>query len=192
MAAGVHGVQRRAAARRQALLQWLRAAGGPVTGAELAQRFGVTRTVVVHDLALLRAAGEPIVATPAGYVYGLPPARAHAAQVVVRHGPAVEEIARELYALVDAGVRVRDVVVDHPLYGELRGLLMLSSRKDVDAFCRRLRETGAEPLLTLDPLGTHMHTLEADEPEALARARDALRRLGILVEESDGSPPATP
>lgn len=183
MATGVGRVRPRAHERRAAMLELLRRVGRPVTGAQLAGRFGVTRAVVVHDLALLRAAGEPIVATPAGYVYGPSSRRAHTAQVAVRHGPSVEEIERELTALVDEGVLVRDVVVDHPLYGELRGLLMVASRRDVAEFCRRMRETGAEPLLSLDPLGTHLHTLEADDSAALERARAALRRLGMLAED---------
>lgn len=171
---------RSVAQRRAALLELLRAAGRPLTGGELAERFGVTRPVIVHDIAVLRAAGEPIVATPAGYTYG-PRRRPHVAQVTVRHGPSPEEIERELCAIVDEGVFVRDVVVEHPLYGELRGPLMLGSRRDVQRFCERLRATRAEPLLTLTPDGTHLHTLEADEPEALDRAREALRRLGMLI-----------
>lgn len=169
-------------ARRAALVQALRGAGRPLTGAELAERFGVTRPVIVHDVAVLRAAGEPILATPEGYAYAQPP-RAHVAQVAVRHGPGVEEIERELTALVDEGVRVRDVIVEHPLYGELRGLLMIASRHDVRRFCERMRAARAEPLLSLSPDGTHLHTLEADDAQAIGRARAALRRLGMLVED---------
>lgn len=171
------------AARRAALLEYLRRAGRPVTGGELAARFGVTRPVIVHDVAVLRAAGEPVIATPAGYLYGAGRTRPHAAQVAVRHGPAIEEIRRELTAIVDEGVLVRDVIVEHPLYGELRGLLMVASRRDVEAFCARMQATRAEPLLTLSPDGTHLHTLEADDPDAIRRAREALRRLGYLVED---------
>lgn len=183
MAWEVRRVRRRASERRSAILAVLRREGRPVTGAELADRFGVTRAVVVHDVALLRAAGEPIQATPAGYVYGPPARRAHAVQVAVRHGPSLAEIRRELLAVVDEGAFVRDVIVEHPLYGELRGLLMLGSRRDVLEFCARMRASRAEPLLTLDPQGTHLHTLEADDPAALDRAREALRRLGFLVED---------
>ncbi|HEY8415890.1 MAG TPA: transcription repressor NadR [Thermaerobacter sp.] len=201
MAAGrVHGVGRRAirrggtgaepmqaGERRQALLDFLRKAGRPVTGSELAERFGVTRAVIVHDVALLRARGEPIVPTPQGYVYAVPPAAApsrHVWQVAVRHGPSLEEIERELTTIVDEGARVRDVVVEHPIYGELRGLLMIASRHDVRRFCQRMRETGAEPLLTLAG-GVHLHTLEAEDPGALQRVEEALRRLGFLLEDGE-------
>ncbi|HEY8394071.1 MAG TPA: transcription repressor NadR [Thermaerobacter sp.] len=174
-----------AAERRRALLDLLRRAGRPVTGSELAEHFGVTRAVIVHDVALLRAGGEPIAATPQGYVYTAPPAAAHARhvwQVAVRHGPSLEEIERELTAIVDEGARIRDVVVEHPIYGELRGLLMIASRYDVRRFCQRMRETGAEPLLTLGG-GVHLHTLEAEDAGARQRVEEALRRLGFLLED---------
>ncbi|MDI3279982.1 MAG: HTH domain-containing protein, partial [Bacillota bacterium] len=43
-----------AAKRRQEILALLLRRGSPVTGGELAQRFGVTRQVIVQDIALLR------------------------------------------------------------------------------------------------------------------------------------------
>ena len=59
-----------AARRRDEILQALAGASGPVSAAALAARLGVSRQVVVGDVALLRAAGSPIVATPRGYVLG--------------------------------------------------------------------------------------------------------------------------
>ncbi|GAB6876763.1 3H domain-containing protein [Thermaerobacter litoralis] len=173
-----------AAARRRAILQRLAASPGPVSGQQLAAAFGVTRTVIVHDIALLRAQGEPILATPAGYVLNRPAAR-HTWQVAVLHGPELETIRRELYAIVDQGVTVRDVIVEHPVYGELRGLLDLRSRHDVDRFCRQMEATRAEPLLTLTG-GPHLHTLEADDPTARERVAAALRDLGFLLEDAPG------
>ena len=56
--------------RRAAILKRLRDRHAPVTGNELAQYFGVSRQVIVQDIALLRAQGADIVATPRGYFYG--------------------------------------------------------------------------------------------------------------------------
>ncbi|EKP95414.1 putative small molecule binding protein (contains 3H domain) [Thermaerobacter subterraneus DSM 13965] len=170
-----------AARRRQAILQLLARAEEPIPGQRLAGLLGVTRAVIVHDVALLRAQGEPILATPAGYVLNRPPAR-FTWQVAVEHGPELQTIRRELYAMVDQGVTVRDVIVEHPVYGELRGLLDLRSRHDVDRFCRQMAATGAEPLLTLTG-GPHLHTLEADDPTARARVEQALRELGFLLDK---------
>jgi transcriptional regulator of NAD metabolism len=52
--------------RRELLMEKLKANAAPVTGAALAQAFGVSRQVVVGDIAILRAAGVDILATPKG------------------------------------------------------------------------------------------------------------------------------
>jgi len=54
--------------RRASILQQLRAASQPVSATALAKTFGVSRQIVVGDVALLRAAGTDITATPRGYV----------------------------------------------------------------------------------------------------------------------------
>ena len=40
----------------------------PVTGSTLAKDFNVTRQVIVQDMAILRAEGKDIIATPQGYM----------------------------------------------------------------------------------------------------------------------------
>lgn len=40
----------------------------PVTGSRLASHFGVSRQVIVQDIALLRAANHTIIATTNGYL----------------------------------------------------------------------------------------------------------------------------
>ncbi|MBI3979560.1 MAG: transcription repressor NadR [Chloroflexi bacterium] len=164
--------------RRDRIVEALRASPLPVTGSELAHRLGVSRQIVVQDVAILRAAGEDIIATPQGYVLA-PNRRAHRAVLAVGHSPA--DTASELTALVESGVRVLDVVVEHPLYGELHGNLMLGTRDDVLSWVARWRESHAELLSTLTH-GVHLHTVEATTPTAIERARDALRRLGFLLE----------
>jgi len=169
--------------RREQLLAHLRRAARPVTGTELASIFGVSRQVIVQDVAILRAAGEPIVATPQGYVLSPHLAVTHRAVIASKHSR--NQTQDELYCLVDAGVRVVDVVVEHPLYGELRGLLMLATRADVDRFMSQLDASGAELLSSLTG-GVHLHTIEAPDRNALDRARVAMREHGYLLEE----PPA--
>ena len=60
--------------RRQAILNLLKTETGPVSAAALAARFSVSRQIIVGDIALLRAAGEDISATPRGYVMRQSPA----------------------------------------------------------------------------------------------------------------------
>jgi transcriptional regulator of NAD metabolism len=162
----------------------LNAADGPVTGADLADRLGVSRQVVVQDVAVMRAGGETVVATPQGYLApGSPALTAPRRVIAVRHDAA--QTPAELRALVDAGVRVLDVVVEHPLYGELRGMLHLSSRREVDAFLAAVQQQGAHLLSELTE-GVHLHSVEASDGAALEEALASLRRLGFLLEGQDG------
>ena len=71
--------------------------------------------------------------------------------------------------------------MEHPIYGEQRGMLHIASREDVRQFIDRLRVTGAHLLSELTD-GVHLHTLEARRPEQLARARQVLQERGYLVE----------
>jgi len=57
-----------AAARRQAILDRLRTADRPVSASSLAAELNVSRQIIVGDIALLRAGGAEISATPRGYV----------------------------------------------------------------------------------------------------------------------------
>lgn len=163
----------------------LEADGHPISGDAFAERFGVSRQAIVHDVAILRAEGAPIVATVRGYLIAPATGRlARRAVVAVRHRP--EEAETELAAVVDQGVRVVDVVVEHQVYGELRGELHLASRSDVEAWAEATRQSGAHLLSELTG-GVHLHTLEADDEDRLERARNAIARLGFLL---DGGEPA--
>lgn len=127
-----------AQARRQAVAQALEEAVGPVSAAALAERFSVSRQIIVGDVALLRAGGTDILATPRGYLLG---GRGGGVERTVACVHAPEEMERELNAIVDAGGEVVDVIVEHPVYGQLTGLLGVRSRYDVAEFVRRWRST---------------------------------------------------
>ncbi len=168
-----------AAERRRRLTAWMRTRTGPVHGDELARRFRVSRQCLVQDVAILRAAGVDIISTPQGY--RLPQSgrsAPHRATLACRHSPAQTE--EELNILVDHGLRVLDVVVEHALYGELRGSLMIESRADVQDFLRRWKTTRASLLSSLTN-GVHLHTVEASSRERIARAKAALHARGMLL-----------
>ncbi|MGC8488624.1 MAG: 3H domain-containing protein [Clostridia bacterium] len=173
--------------RRDELERLLREADRPVPGTELARVLEVSRQAIVHHVAVLRAGGAPIVATPRGYIW----LRTSGLQDVfmVNHRP--DQTREELYALVDAGLTVVDVLVEHPLYGELRGDLNLHARTDVEQFLDRLDTVGASLLSTLTG-GVHWHTVAARDALSLERGRSALMRLGFWREPGATSPPASP
>jgi transcriptional regulator of NAD metabolism len=165
--------------RRERILDLLSKAPAPVPGEDLGGRFEVSRAAICQDIAVLRAEGHRIAATPRGYVLERGTATGFSEVVAVRHGR--EDTESELNALVDAGVTVADVVVEHPVYGELRGNLQLRGRDEVASFMEKL-SSGAVELLSALTGGVHMHTLWAADPARLERARDKLRALGVLLE----------
>lgn len=133
----------------------------------------------MQDVAVLRAGGAPVVATPHGYYVERARDGAVRTVLAVRHGR--RDTALELNTLVDLGIEILDVTVEHPIYGELRGLLRLRSRADVRRFVRRLHDPDVR-LLSEVTGGLHLHTVAAPSRALVARAKDDLRRRGLLVE----------
>ena len=165
--------------RRAAILELLKKRDLPVTGNELAQQFDVSRQVIVQDIALLRAEGMDIVATPRGYCFDeserLP---ALTRRLACRHTP--DQTGLELSLMIEAGCRVLDVIVEHPLYGEIRGMLHLSNQDDVEDFLQRYESQQAQLLSSLTG-GVHLHTLEASHHRAFALVEKLLRQHNMLL-----------
>ena len=167
-----------AAARRQAILNRLRTADRPVSASSLAAELNVSRQIIVGDIALLRAGGAEISATPRGYV--LPRATDGITRTIAcRH--TLEQTGTELDILVDNGCTVLDVIVEHPVYGQLTGPLQISNRYEVSQFIERCKK--AEPLSSLTD-GIHLHTLSCPDEAAFERTKSALRALRVLLEEN--------
>ena len=169
----------RAEERRQAICDSLKAAHQPISATALAARFSVSRQIIVGDIALLRAAGADISATPRGYVAHQPSPAGLVRQMACRHDS--QGMEAELNAMVDQGCTVLDVIVDHPIYGQLTGPLQLSSRYDVAQFIARCAQADARPLSDLTE-GIHLHTLSCPSEDAFRRVRTALREMGVLLE----------
>lgn len=166
--------------RREKLAAILKEKPKPISGSRLAEALGVSRQVIVQDIALLRAGGEDIFATPQGYIYTSSLKTRPRRVFAVRHIP--EEIEDELRTIINYGGKVLDVIVEHPVYGELSGVLMLASLADLQEFMVKIREPGAGPLSKLTE-GIHLHTVEADNDEQLARIGQELRRKGYSLDE---------
>lgn len=166
-----------AASRRQAILDRLRSADRPVSASALAAGLNVSRQIIVGDIALLRAGGAEISATPRGYV--LPQATDGITRTIAcRH--TLAQTGQELDILVDNGCTVLDVIVEHPVYGQLTGQLQISSRYDVEQFLVRIRDSDAAPLSMLTG-GLHLHTLCCPNEDAYTRACAALKAAGLLL-----------
>lgn len=128
-----------AAQRREVILKRLSEADAPVSASVLAAQLGVSRQIVVGDVALLRAGALPSRPRPA-VISSTRPRRATPGILACVHRT-TDEMRTELYAVVDQGGTVVDVAVENPLYGELRGNLNLASRYDVDNFIEQAAHT---------------------------------------------------
>ena len=101
-----------AATRRQQILELLRQTSQPLSATAIASRFSVSRQIIVGDIALLRAAGEAITATPRGYLLERPGGQPYVeTRIVCEHGD--DRLAEELYTVVDLGGALIDVTVEH-------------------------------------------------------------------------------
>ena len=166
-----------AAQRRERILTRLNSAGAPLSASTLAAELGVSRQIVVGDVALLRAGGAQIDATPRGYQ--LHPAEKGYTGILACVHRTEDEMRTELYTVVDQGGVVMDVAVENSLYGELRGNLNLASRYDVDNFIQQAKNA-PESLLSRMTGGVHLHTLHCPDAESFQRIKKALDEKGLL------------
>ncbi|HEY2420805.1 MAG TPA: transcription repressor NadR [Neobacillus sp.] len=167
--------------RRNFLLQLLKESNRPITGSDLAAKTNVSRQVIVGDITLLKAKNEPIIATSQGYLYlknnsGTP---LFERTIACSHTP--EETEKELNLLVDHGVTVKDVRIEHAVYGDLTASIMVSNRQEVKQFMKKIQSTQAAFLSELTG-GIHLHTLTASSERVLDKAVKALQQEGILME----------
>ena len=166
-------------ARREQLLQMLRDSTAPIPGSALARSLGVSRQVIVQDIALLRAVNKDILATTKGYVlYSQQTEACHRIYCVNHSDDAIAE--DELCTIVEYGGKVLDVIIEHEIYGQITANLILENRRDVAEFCDRLKHSNAKPLNIIAG-GTHYHTVEARSEVMLDNIERALREKRYLV-----------
>lgn len=168
--------------RREEILKTLNRSKKPIKGTNLSQTFEVSRQVIVQDIALLRARGEDILATPQGYIIpNINRGNKITKKIVCKH-EGYDEIEDELKTIIDIGGKVVDVIVEHPLYGEIKSTLEISSRLDLRQFMESLKQTNAEPLSSLTD-GIHIHTIEIDNEEIFERIKESLLGKKYLINE---------
>lgn len=168
--------------RRKQIENILEMEADPVSASVLARRFGVSRQIIVQDIALLRATNKNILSTNKGYVIFEKQKHTGARRIIsVRHTDA--QMKEELYAIVDAGAKVLDVVVEHDVYGQISADLSITSRRDVDEFLEKISRNTGKPLKELTG-DEHFHTIEAEKEEILDAVEKILDKMGFLLDFS--------
>ena len=144
-----------------------------IKGTTLAENFNVTRQIIVKDIAILRAKGNNIIATPDGYMINDDSSRVKSI-IAVKHSDNAMEI------VVKYGGIIEDVIVEHPIYGEIRGVLRIKNLNDLNKFKKSIEEIEVRPLSLLTD-GIHLHTISADSNENMQLIKDELKEKGFIL-----------
>ena len=163
------------AERREAILAQL--GRKPIAARTLAAKYGVSRQVIVQDLAVLRAAHPNVISTARGYVRQQAE-NACTREFKVRHTPA--QTGLELNLIVDCGGRVCSTSISHRVYGRITVELDIRSRQDVLEFLQAFEDSASTVLSTATD-GYHYHLLEAATPERLDLIEKELQEHGFLA-----------
>ena len=164
--------------RRNAIMGILIKEKRAIKGTTLAENFNVTRQIIVKDIAILRAKGNNIIATPDGYMINEEKENRIKSIIAVNHSD--NEMIDELEIVVKYGGIIEDVIVEHPIYGEIRGTIMIKNLNDLNKFKSALNEAKAKPLSILTD-GVHLHTISADSLENMDLIKQELKEKGFIL-----------
>lgn len=165
--------------RRNAIREEILNSDKPISASKLANKFNVSRQIVVGDVALLRATQEPIIATPRGYLY-------QKDQLMNRYVVAcvhdTQGTLDELYTIVDCGGEVENVIVSHPVYGELVGPLHIHSRVEAKQFVDKCEKEQVKNLSAISN-GVHLHTIICKDEDQYHLIVKELNQKGYLYQK---------
>ena len=164
--------------RRTEILKLLQQEEKPVAARAMASQFGVSRQVIVQDMAVIRASTPGILSTTRGYVLQQDKDIACTREFKVRHGQ--EQAAEELNLIVDCGGRVKNISISHRVYGRITAEMDIRSRQDVQEFLQALAG-GASTVLSTATDGYHYHLVEAATPDRLDLIGQALQDADFLA-----------
>lgn len=165
--------------RRKIILETL-SNESAISGTKLAAKVGVSRQIVVQDIALLRAEGVDIFSTHMGYVLTNQAPKGYQREFCVHH--TTEQLLDELLCIIDLGGQILDVSVDHEVYGKIRGDLHITTKEEAEIFAEKLQISGAPPLKSLAN-DFHYHTISAPSERLLDYIWVELLRRGYLIRE---------
>lgn len=163
--------------RREDILLKLIENNDPIKGTDFAKLYSVTRQIIVKDIAILRARGNKIIATPDGYIIAKEENRVKSI-IAVSHGS--DSIREELEIVIKYGGIIEDVIVEHPLYGEIKAMLMIKNLNDINKFVEKYKNNHAKPLSVLTN-GVHIHTISADDEINMDLIKEELKDKGFVV-----------
>ena len=163
--------------RREDIFLRLTKSNKPIKGIEFASIYNVTRQIIVKDIALLRAEGNKIISTPDGYMV-VKKENKFRSLIVVSHDES--RMKEELEVIIKYGGSVEDVIIEHPLYGDIRATLMIKNLNDLNKFIYKYNNNKTN-LLSLLTNGIHIHTISCDSEENIELIKNELNERGYIV-----------
>lgn len=171
--------------RRAKIIELLKNSTAPLSGNNLAKTLGVSRQVIVTDMALLRAEHNEILSTAQGYLIEKNEETAGVTRIYkVKHTD--EQTGEELLSIVELGGDVLDVFVEHKVYGTISAPLNVSSKRDVENFLADLKSGVSSPLKNITD-GYHYHTVKARNTKILDEIEKMLKEKGFLIETRESA-----
>lgn len=169
--------------RREQIVKILNNSKIPVAGTDLAKELGVSRQVIVQDMALIRANGIDVMATNRGYVVRETKEASRVFKVIHTD----EQVEEELNLFVDLGGRVEDVFVYHKVYGVIKVPMNIKSRRDVRKYMEGISSGKSTNLMKLTS-NYHYHTIVAEDEQILDLIQEELQQKGFLAKLQDYEP----
>lgn len=164
--------------RRNMIISLLLTSEKALSGGALAKQLGVSRQIVVQDIALLKADGYDILSTHYGYVMQKTPL----VERVFKVKHTSEQTEDELSLIVSLGGTVATVFVWHRVYGKIEAKLNIFSPLHVKQFIEGVRSGTSVELMHITG-GYHYHTVWAESEEILDQIERALEAKNYIVPE---------
>ena len=165
--------------RRKEIIQLLTNSNKPIKGVQIAKKYNVTRQVIVKDIAILRAEGNNIIATPDGYIINQNSGKV---KTIIAVSHTEEEMFDEMSIIIKYGGIIEDVIVEHPLYGEIKGMLMVTNQNELEKFYGKYIAQKAK-LLSILTNGVHLHTISADNKKNIELIISELKERNFIISD---------
>ncbi len=166
----------KAAERRKSIANLLISSDSAVPGGRLSEMFGVSRQIIVQDIAVLKASGYDILSTHSGYIMQDTPLKERVFKVY----HTTHQTEDELNTIVELGGTVVDVFVWHKVYGKMAAPLNIFSRLHIDQFIEGVRSGKSVELMSITG-GFHYHTVRAESEQILDNIEHALNAKNYLA-----------
>ena len=162
--------------RRDGIIKHLSVTSTPVCANVLSQEFGVSRQIIVKDIAKLREQGYNISSVARGYILD----KEDIVRKVFKTYHSDEDVEKELNIIVECGGIIENVFIYHKHYDKVFAPLNIKNKDDIVIFMENIK-SGKSSLLKNVTGGYHYHSVCAQSSDVLNNIEVALKKEGFLA-----------